>query len=370
MTSNLPLYLDYNATAPLLPQVMQAMTDAMHLIGNPSSIHTQGRMVRKHIEQARAQIAQTVHCDPTHITFTSGATEANNWAVFGSNAKRILMSSIEHASLIDLPVEKIIIPVTTQGVVDIDALEKLLAQDNTPTLVCVMWVNNETGVIQPIEQIAALCAIYSAQLHVDAVQALGRFPIDLSAIPITSLSLSAHKIGGPSGVGALVYAHDVVLEKMIHGGGQERRRRAGTENFLGIVGFGVAAQIAQTTPADYQQLGKMRDALEEKLLSVLPDVKIAGQGAPRVGNTTQLIWPHQSAEQQLIALDLAGIAISSGSACSSGSIQPSHVLRAMGVSDALARCAIRVSTGPTTTQNDIDRFFSAWVANSQRSISR
>ena len=369
MTTNM-IYLDYNATTPLLPQVAQKITEAMDIAGNPSSIHTQGRLVRKYIEQARVQIAATLHCDPTHITFTSGATEANNWAVMGSQAKRILISNIEHASLIDLPIKKIVIPVTAKGVVDIQALEKILAQDKTPTLVCVMWVNNETGVIQPIEKIAALCEQYHTQLHVDAVQAMGRFPIDLNAIPITSLSISAHKIGGPSGIGALIYGHDVTLEKLIHGGGQERRRRAGTENFLGIVGFGMAAETAQSTPARYQELGEMRNALEERLIAALPDLQIIGRDAPRVGNTMQLIWPHQNAEQQLIALDLARIAVSSGSACSSGSIQPSHVLLAMGIDPALAKCAIRLSMGIGTSQSDLDRFFSVWVANSQRSINR
>lgn len=371
MTKPSAIYLDYNATAPMLPEVKQAMVAAMEWVGNPSSIHSFGRHVRKEIEQARASIATSVNCDPTHVTFTGGATEANNWVLQGAPVKRILISAIEHPSLYDAGAKNAaIIPVTSDGVVDIAALEKLLAQSKEPTLVCVMWVNNETGVIQPIEEIAALCKKHHALLHVDAVQALGRVTIDLQKTPIDFLSLSAHKIGGPSGIGALIYNHEVALNKFMHGGGQERRRRAGTENILGIIGFGMAAQTAMEKQNFYATLAQWREDLEAKIKQAYPDTIIVGERTSRVGNTLQMITPNHAAEKQLIALDLAGIAVSSGSACSSGSIKPSHVLLNMGFAESLASCAIRISMGLSTTKGDLDAFFAAWVANSQRTTSR
>lgn len=363
------IYLDYNATAPLLPSVRKAIAESLEWIGNPSSIHGFGRHVRKHIELAREQIGQLVNTDATHVTFTSGATEANNWVLFNAPATRVLISAIEHASLIDASAARdntAIIPVTPQGIVDLTALETLLQQSNEPTLVCVMWVNNETGVIQPIAAIAEICRKYQAFLHVDAVQAAGRLEIDLQKLLIDYLSLSAHKIGGPSGIGAMIYNHDTTLYKFIHGGGQERRRRAGTENILGIIGFGAAAAAARHTQQRYSELGAWRDELEQRITALNPDCIVVGADAPRVGNTMQLITPHATAEKQLMALDLAGIAVSSGSACASGSVKPSHVLRAMGIADTLTSCAIRLSMGPETRKTDLDAFFEAWVANTQR----
>lgn len=356
MNKNVPLYLDYNATAPLLPEVKAAMAEALALTGNPSSIHGSGRNARKHVEQAREQIAKLVNCDPTHVTFTSGATESNNWVLFGAPVKRILVSAIEHPSLLDAAKEKNnaeIIPVTKDGVIDTDALEKMLTQSDEKTLVCAMWVNNETGVIQPIEKISEICAKHAGLLHVDAVQAAGRLPIDLKKIKIDYLALSAHKIGGPAGIGALIYDHDTTLAKFIHGGGQERRRRAGTENTLGIIGFGFAAATAQQTQKNYAQLGQWRNAMEARLKATLPGLVVAGENAPRVGNTSQIILPGVASEKQLMALDLAGVHVSSGSACSSGSVKPSHVLLAMGVPESMAACAIRVSTGPFSDEKDL-----------------
>ena len=229
-----------------------------------------------------------------------------------------------------------------------------------------MWVNNETGVIQPIEEIAALAKEYDALFHTDAVQAAGRIAIDLKKTPIDYLSLSAHKIGGAAGIGALIYSHDTVLNKFIHGGGQEKRRRAGTENAIGIIGFGAAAEYAHKNIKRYDELATWRDGLEQKILDASAGAIIIGKEAPRVGNTIQVILPHATSEKQLIAFDLAGIAVSSGSACSSGSVKPSHVLQAMGITDDLARCAIRISMGFSTQKNELDSFFQAWVANSQR----
>ena len=365
MAKNAPLYLDYNATAPLLPEVRAAMVDALALTGNPSSIHGAGRNARKHVELAREQIARLVNCDPTHVTFTSGATESNNWVLFGAPAERFLVSSVEHPSLMDAAKEKKnagLIPVTSDGVIDTDALDLLLGGSHEKTLVCAMWVNNETGVIQPIERIAEICTKHGALLHVDAVQAAGRLPIDLKETRIDYLSLSAHKIGGPTGVGVLVYDHETMLAKFIQGGGQERRRRAGTENMLGIIGFGVAAEVAQDTQKIYAQLGVWRDAMEARLKAALPDLVVVGENAPRVGNTSQVILPGVTAEKQLMALDLTGVHVSSGSACSSGSVKPSHVLLAMGVPESMAACAIRISTGPSSTENDVKSFEKAFLS--------
>lgn len=369
MTKQAPIYLDYNATAPLLNEAKKAMQDCFDDMGNPSSIHGFGRAIRKKVEQAREQIAKLVNCDPTHIAFTSGATEANNWVITQAPVQRVLISAIEHPSIIDLaPIQKNIeiIPVTASGTVDLEALEKMLARENAKTLVSVMWVNNETGVIQPIEEIAALAKKYAALLHTDAVQALGRFEIDFEKMPIDYVSISAHKIGGPAGIGALIYGHDTPLEKFIHGGGQERRRRAGTENTLGIVGFGAAAKFAKENIKRYKELASWRDELESRMEKATPDAIFVGQTSPRVGNTIQVILPGAASEKQLIAFDLAGIGVSSGSACSSGSVKPSHVLSAMGVSEAMAKCAIRISFGLMTQKVELDRFFEAWVANSQR----
>jgi cysteine desulfurase len=365
MDKNAPLYLDYNATAPLLPEVRSAMAEALALTGNPSSIHGAGRNARKHVEHAREQIAKLVNCDPTHVTFTSGATESNNWVLFGAPVKRILVSAIEHPSLLDAAKEKNnvdIIPVTKDGVIDTAALDKMLAQSDEKTLVCTMWVNNETGVIQPIAQIAETCAKHGALLHVDAVQAAGRLPIDLKKIKIDYLALSAHKMGGPAGIGALIYDHDTTLAKFIHGGGQERRRRAGTENTLGIIGFGIASEVAQGTQKNYAKLGQWRDTMETHLKSALPGLVIVGENAPRVGNTSQIILPGVTSEKQLMALDLAGVHVSSGSACSSGSVKPSHVLLAMGIPESMAACAIRVSTGPFSCEKDLQSFGKALLS--------
>lgn len=366
---NNPIYLDYNATAPLLPEVKKAMSDALDIIGNPSSIHGFGRTMRKHVEQAREKIATLVKTDPTHVTFTSGATEANNWVLFGAPVERILISAIEHPSIIDLAKEKSnieIIPIKENGVIDLAALENALKKDTRKTLVSVMWVNNETGVIQPTKEIAELTKKYGALFHTDAVQALGRLDIDLEETTIDYVSISAHKIGGPPGIGALIYGHDTPLNKFIHGGGQERRRRAGTENTLGIIGFGAAAEVAATTKARYEELAVWRNELEAKMAQAVPEAIFVGQESVRAGNTIQIILPHASSEKQLIAFDLAGIAVSSGSACSSGSVKPSHVLQAMGISNELAKCAIRVSMGFSTQKNELDTFFQVWVANSQR----
>jgi cysteine desulfurase len=359
-----PVYLDYNATTPLRAEVAALMTEKMCETGNASSVHSFGRNMRKDIETAREQIAKFVQCDPIDIVFTSGATEANNAVIFGAPVQRVLYSAIEHPSVIDAAIYRgnaFAIPVLPTGIVDLEALEKILVSENIPTLVSVMWVNNETGVIQPVAEIAAMAKKYGCLFHCDAVQAAGKLPLHMNGIDY--LTISAHKIGGPSGIGALIYNHETQLQKFIHGGGQERRRRAGTENTLGAIGFGLAAQLASKEQNDF---ATWRDHCETEMQKATPHIEFVGRDAPRVANTIQVILPSVPAETQLMSLDLDGIAVSSGSACSSGSIKPSHVLLAMGVDPAKARCAIRVSMGHATTKEQLDRFLASWVTNSQR----
>lgn len=362
-------YLDYNATAPMRAEVITAMTNAMQDIGNASSIHSYGRDIRRDIEKAREQVAHLVSTDPINVVFTSGATEGNNNVIFGAPVSRVLYSAVEHPSVYEAAIKRggeQIIPVNADGIVDLQALETMLVADNVPTLVSVMWVNNETGVIQPVAEIAALAKKYNALYHCDAVQAAGRIKIDMDGLGIDYLTLSAHKIGGPSGIGALIYNHQTTLEKFIHGGGQERRRRAGTENMLGAIGFGVAAELAANEAGHLSKLEGWRDEMEAELTRQIPQLELVGANAPRVPNTIQFVLPGVTAETQLMALDLDGIAVSSGSACSSGSIKPSQVLLAMGLSETKARCAVRLSMGHGTTREELDLFLNRLVTNSQR----
>ncbi len=365
------IYLDYNATAPLTPVVKQTMLIAMDSVGNPSSIHGAGRQARRIIETARQQLADLLHCDPTFITFTSGATEANNSVLLHTPVTRILVSAIEHPAVSDVA-ERLrgqrdigIIPVEASGVVDLMGLETLLAASDAPTLVSVMLVNNETGVVQPMAEIVALARRYNALVHSDGVQALGKMPLHWPDLGIDFLSLSAHKCGGPAGVGALVYNHDHAILKLTHGGGQERRRRAGTENLVGIAGFG-AASSSTIEMTNVAQLRAWHDTMERTIIAAQPHAVVFGADATRIGNVTQIALPGVTADKQLMAFDLAGFAVSSGSACSSGSIKPSHVLQAMGVLDVSANCAIRISSGWATTEDEIVKFTEAWCALAAR----
>lgn len=365
MTANPTIYLDYNATAPIKPGVRVVMVDALTMVGNASSVHGFGRDVRRDVERARDHLADLINTQATNVTFTSGATEANNMVLFGTSATRILISAVEHPSLTELadilPAIEII-PVTKDGVVDLDWLKKNLSQDDRQTLISVMMVNNETGVIQPIKDIVALTKAHGkTQIHCDGVQALGKIDIDFDRLGIDFLSLSAHKFGGPMGVGALVFDHHTSLKKLTHGGGQERSRRAGTENVPAILGFGEAARLAKTDHPHFKALNQWREAAEEEMLSAIPQAIIFGQNAPRVANTIQVSLPGIKAETQLMALDLDGIAVSSGSACSSGSIKPSHVLLAMGASEEQAKGALRFSAGWNTSEDDVKTFVKAWI---------
>ncbi|MGH6666189.1 MAG: cysteine desulfurase family protein [Pseudolabrys sp.] len=364
-------YFDWNATAPVLPAARGAVAEALERTGNASSVHAEGRAARQVIEAARERVADLARAEAKNVTFTSGATEANMLALTpaietaGEKRKRdkLLVSAIEHPSVLSggrfapEKVEKL--PVTAAGSLDLHALKNALARTERP-LVSVMLANNETGVVQPIRQISGIVHAANGVLHVDAVQGPGRIDCHMDELGADLMSLSAHKFGGPQGVGALVRRGDIhIAEPLIRGGGQERSLRAGTENVAAIAGFGAAAAIAAKR-AEAPRMAKLRDAIEAKFKAAAPQMVIFGEGAPRLPNTTMFAVPGIKAETAIIAFDLDGIAVSSGSACSSGKVAGSPVLSAMGVEPALASGAIRVSLGWATTDSEIEALLTAW----------
>lgn len=349
-------YLDHNATSPLRPEAFESMVEALRVGGNPSSVHTAGRKARSFVEAARRQVAGLVGALPGEVVFTSGGTEANSLALSGAGRRRVLISAVEHDSVSRAVPNAEIIPVDGNGVVDLSALERMLASAADPALVSVMSANNETGVLQPIGEIARLARAAGALVHSDAVQAAGKVPVDLHGLGVDYLSLSAHKLGGPAGVGALIVRSGAPYETDRKGGGQESNRRAGTENLAGIVGFGAATRSESRTP----DLVSLRDRLEVALVQIAPEGRVFGSAAKRIGNTTCVSMPGVSAETQVMALDLAGVCVSAGAACSSGKVQRSAVLAAMGVAADEAATAIRISLGWNTVSADIDRLIAAW----------
>ncbi len=361
-----PVYMDHNATTAPRPAVREAVARALDVAGNASSVHGAGRAARKVIEDARDRVAALAGARSQDVVFTSGGTEANNLAVrgleLGSEKPRVLASAVEHVSVLKAAPNVEPIPVDAEGVVDLAALETMLAGTG-PALVSVMLANNETGVLQPIAEVAAMAAKHGAIVHCDAEQAAGKIPLDITALGVHMMTLSAHKFGGPPGVGALVLAADLAqhttLSALVLGGGQERGLRAGSENLPGIAGFGVAAEEALKNSSESARLAVWRDRIEE-VLGRQEGVRVFGAGAPRLANTSCLTMPGVAAERQIIAFDLAGIALSAGSACSSGKVEASHVLAAMGVAVDEAATAIRISLGWTTTGQDIDAFLAAW----------
>jgi cysteine desulfurase len=367
-------YFDWNATTPLRPEAIAAFADALTIMGNPSSVHAEGRAARRLVERAREQVAHLVGAKPADVTFTSSGTEANMLALTPAieTAKekrprdKLLMSAIEHSSVRAggrFPRAAIDdIPVDSDGRIDLAAFADTVSKAARP-LVSLMLANNETGVVQPVAEAAAIVQAAGGLLHVDAVQAAGRIACDVHALGGDLLTLSAHKIGGPKGVGALVRGRDDIhfTDPLIRGGGQERGARAGTENVAGIAAFGAAAEAAQRQlAAEGAQMRALRDHLEAGLSAISPQVVIFGNTVERLSNTTLFAFDGAKAETAVIAFDLDGVAVSSGAACSSGKVQPSHVLAAMGVSPGLLRGAVRVSLGWTTTKADVERFLSAW----------
>ncbi|MDA0702091.1 MAG: cysteine desulfurase family protein [Proteobacteria bacterium] len=356
------LYFDHNATAPLRPEAAAAARDALALCGNPSSVHAAGREARRVVEDARERVAALVGADPANVILTSGGTEANNLALRGPSVARILVGATEHESVLGAVDGADRVPVDGNGVTRLDALERMLAAGEGPTLVSVMHGNNETGAIQPIAEIADLCRRHGALLHCDAVQSAGKIALSIGSLGADMISLSSHKLGGPTGAGALVLAGDLELVATARGGGQERRRRGGTENVIGIAGFGAAAEAAGRDLPDEAGLAALRDEMEAAIRAIDPAVRIfgAGAGAERLPNTSCLAMAGIAAETQVMAFDLEGICVSAGAACSSGKIQASHVLGAMGVDAAEARTAIRISLGRDSDSAQVQRFVAAW----------
>jgi cysteine desulfurase len=356
-------YLDWNATAPLRPEAAAAMSAVLGCCGNPSSIHRWGRAARQAIERSRQEIAAMVGgVEPSNVVFVSGGTEANHLALLGAGRERVLVSAVEHHSVLNAVPDGETIPVDSDGIVALDALDRLLAADARPALVSVMLANNETGVIQPIAAIAAITRKYGALLHCDAVQAAGKIVLDAGAIGADLVTVSAHKLGGPPGVGALVATRDLDLVPLFRGGGQERGRRAGSENLPGIAGFAAAAAAATEEIAVYDRVRALRDELEASIAAVAPDAVMLGAGAPRLPNTSAIAMPGVAAETQVIALDLDGVMVSAGAACSSGKVGPSHVLEAMRARPDLTESTIRVSLGWSSSESDIAHFLRAWTA--------
>jgi cysteine desulfurase len=359
-------YLDWNATAPLRPEARAAMVVALDLIGNPSSPHAEGRHVRATVEDAREQVAALVGARPSEVVFTSGGTEANN-TVFAAGWATILVAGIEHDSVLaparSSAARLVELPVGRSGVVQGDRAADLIqkASGARPALLSLQLANNETGVLQPVAAIARLAREHGLLVHTDAVQAAGRAAVDMRALGVDFLTLSAHKLGGPKGVGALVVRDGVSMPALIRGGGQERRRRAGTEAVAAIAGFGAAAEAAKRELAGMAQVRALRERLEAEIIGLAPNAVVIAADADRLPNTASIALPGTAAEALVIALDLAGIAVSAGAACSSGKVGASHVLEAMGVEPGIVRAAIRVSLGWSSTEADVATFARAWA---------
>jgi len=355
------IYLDCNASTPLRPVAQAAMVEALAGAGNPSSVHRYGRLARRIVEDARELVAMLVGAAPRQVVFTSGATEANNWAMGGTGRPRRLAGATEHQSVLATATGNEIVPVDGDGIVDLAALETMLAADDRPAIVALQLANNETGVVQPVAEAACIAHAAGALLHCDAVQAVGRIPVEFGALGADLMSVSAHKIGGPQGAGALVIADGIATVAMQRGGGQEFGRRAGTENVPAIAGFGAAAaELRKGGSDEAAKLASLRDRLESGIRRIAPGATILGSKATRVPNTVCVAATGTANDVQVMALDLAGIAVSAGAACSSGKVGRSHVLSAMGVSPSLAGSAIRVSVGWHNEAADIDRFLDAW----------
>ncbi|MFC5068987.1 cysteine desulfurase family protein [Flaviflagellibacter deserti] len=370
------IYLDHNATAPIRPEAARAVGRALVQGGNPSSIHTEGRKARATIERAREDVAALVGAQPKNVFFTSGATEALNLALTpslqaGCDARpwRLYVSATEHAAVLmghRFPEDAVeIVPVKPNGVIDLDALAKALEQhEYSRPLLALQIANNETGVIQPVKAAAELIHGRDGLVVSDAVQAAGRMPVDIETCGADLIAISAHKIGGPSGAGALIRRKEAIHigEPLVRGGGQEKGLRAGTENLASIAGFGAAAEaIRRDLAADVSRLESQRERLESGIFGIAQDVVVFGAAAERIPNTVAFAVPGVVAETALISFDLAGVAISSGSACSSGKVKNSHVLDAMGVKPDIRACMLRVSLGWTTSDADIERFLEVFA---------
>ena len=371
------IYLDHNATARVRPQALEAVTHVLTHVGNPSSVHAAGRAARGVMEQARESVAALIAAPASTVVFLSGGTEANALALgsaVAAGARRLIVSAIEHDSIQEssraLGVAVETLPVRPDGLADLDWLRARLARwdagDGRP-FVALMLANNETGVIQPVAEAAEIVRAADGWLHVDAIQAAGKIPVDSRGLGADTLSISAHKIGGPQGAGALTFGPRAVLSRRQHGGGQERGRRGGTENLPGIAGFGAAAREALADLETFQRQAEWRDAAAQRLKAA--GGVVMGETAPRLANTLCVAAPGYPSELQVMALDLAGVMVSAGSACASGKVKASPVLAAMGQGE-LAGCAIRISGGWDTTADDWNRFAGVWLQAQDRHAAR
>lgn len=351
-------YLDWAATAPVRGEVVAATAEALATLGNPSSIHGPGRRARALLEGARRRIARAFAVEPGAVVLTSGGTEANQLALHQARGP-IAVSAVEHASILEAAPEALRLPVTADGVLDLAAAERIIAE-RRPALVALMLANNETGAVQPVAELARLARAAGALVLVDAVQAAGKLPCAPEVLGADLVSVSAHKLGGPMGTGALLVRAGLVLAARQPGGAQEGGRRAGTPGLAGAVGFAAACDLLSTV--DWAGVGRLRDRLEAELRAVAPELRVVAAGAPRLPSISCLLLPGLPAETQLLALDLDGVAVGAGAACSSGKLAPSHVLRAMGLAEAEARSAIRVSLGWSTSGAEIDRLIRSWSA--------
>jgi cysteine desulfurase len=354
------VYLDYNATAPLLPAVKQAMINTFDLVGNASAVHQLGRKCRAEIDKARKQIATSVDVLSKDITFTGGGTESNHLALSGLNIPKenIYASSVEHASIHKNVVSNNLIPVDTHGQLKLDVLAEYFQRSNAPKFVSIALANSETGIVQHrMKDIVELCHRHNCIVHTDVVQAFGKIPVSFSELGVDLMSLSAHKIGGPKGVGVLISKPNLILKASMLGGGQEKGLRSGTENLPAIIGFGVAAE--HTLQLQWESTRQLLDWTSDQLKSVNPAVRI-NSTADGLPNTLNVSTPGYNKDTHVIHMDLNGIAISAGSACSSGKVEQSHVLKAMGVEDVYVKSAIRLSLSPTQTKEDMNQFINVW----------
>lgn len=367
------IYLDYNATAPLHKNVIKKIQNLkFEEFGNPSSVHKIGRNSKKIVEEVRRNILSTLKAKNYDLIFTSGATESNNLAIKGfikkNNIKTIFSLQTEHASVIDvvknLDIEKKFFNINSNGNVNLNEIEELLSKQTSTFLVSIMFANNESGIIHPINEIAKIVRKYKGIIHCDGVQGLGKIEIDLDSLDVDLFSISSHKIGGPTGIGALLINTRNNISPEITGGGQEKNLRSGTENFLGIVGFGEAInEVNNLAKICNSEIKNNRDLLEANLKKLSNEIKIFGEDTNRLANTCYFAYPSMTSENQVIALDQKGICVSSGAACSSGKVEPSHVLKAMQVDEKYIHSAIRVSLGWDSTKEQIETFFNIWKSD-------
>jgi cysteine desulfurase len=380
--SNPRVYLDHNATAPLRPEARAAMLVAMDVAGNASAVHADGRAARRLVEAARRDLGVLIGARADDVVFVSSGSEAAATLLapgfHGAGrapAERLIVTAVEHSCVLTggrfAPADVAVCPVDSDGVIDPAALGRMLAADPRPALVAVMAANNETGVLQPVAEVAAIVRAGGASLVCDAVQAVGKIPVDLQGLGVDAIFLSGHKLGAPQGVGAFALAPGTTLVPLIKGGAQENRRRAGTENLTGIAGLGaVARALRDGMESEIARISAIGDFLESRIRTICPDATVLSGARSRLPNTTALFCPTWSGETAVIAFDLAGVSIATGSACASGKVAPSHVTRAMGLDAEASRAVVRISLGWSTSETDVARFLEVFAAQVARIAGR